>query len=457
LRVDDRTRVEHLLRISIRDPAPNLRLGWDCVLSMAPNPPLAGAAGEIDHRLDSGPKRAVSSIQICDDRDQPLNSSHLCAAFKFLVTRDRALMNLTNLVRLCGAVALAWVLLAMGVGMSGIKARPFPEASYFLPKPAVHEAIAVSRAQRPGHEEFRLVDRSTGKTVPFPLPEDERWGCLSVSPWRDQDGDLEAVGRWARLDPAGGRAYCGLGLFRLSNPAIVHRIELDLLPTGKPCWVPGRPGDFVFPAGDGQLHRCHLSRATDEGAKNPSSTRERVRTVRANSPRPVVWQCIEPGSGRTFMTDPVWPCEKELQRFIFVSLSLQSTGESKRRLEPSRIWWLEMSDGGYEVVSAGPLTGQHPETRRSDVERMPNVTVGPSGRPTLAYLRRAKGDTSWRLCVAALSLEKSTGKPVIAPGPETIRDVADELVPSPPTFSTDGQAVFAFAEGGRIKRYSLPR
>jgi hypothetical protein len=173
----------------------------------------------------------------------------------------------------------------------------------------------------------------------------------------------------------------------------------------------------------------------------------------------VAWHCVEPGSGRTFMTDPVWPCEKELQRFIFVALSLQTTGEAKRRLEPSRIWWLEMSDGGYGIVSAGPLTGlaTNPATNRSVVERMPNVTVGPAGRPTLAFLTRDQGSTSWRLSLAALSLDKSTGKPVIAPGRETIRAEADELIPSPPTFSTDGQSVFAFAEGGRIKRYSLPR
>ena len=60
-------------------------------------------------------------------------------------------MNLTNLVRLCGAVAVAWVLLAMGVGIFGIKSRPFAEASYFLPEPALHAAVAVSRPEQPGH------------------------------------------------------------------------------------------------------------------------------------------------------------------------------------------------------------------------------------------------------------------------------------------------------------------
>jgi hypothetical protein len=160
------------------------------------------------------------------------------------------------------------------------------------------------------------------------------------------------------------------------------------------------------------------------------------------------------------MTDPVWPCEKKLRQFVFVALSLQSREEgSKPHLEPSRIWWLEMSEGGHEIVAAGPLTGPatSPVSNRSFVERTPNVTVGPSGRLKLAFLRRAKGETSWRLCLAALSLEKASGKPVISPMCETIWDAAHNLLASPPTFSIDGQTVFASAEDGQIKRYSLPQ
>jgi hypothetical protein len=72
-------------------------------------------------------------------------------------------------------------------------------------------------------------------------------------------------------------------------------------------------------------------------------------------------------------------------------------------------------------------------------------------------LRRAKEETSWRLCLATLSLDNASGKPVISPMPEPIWDAADNLVASPPTFSTDGQTVFASAEDGQIKRYSLPQ
>src|SRR5262249_55721944 len=166
-------------------------------------------------------------------------------------------------------------------------------------------------------DEYRLVDRSTGRTERLPLPDDERWGCVSVSPWRDQDGNLEAVGRWNRLDPREGQAFCGLGLFRLSNPAVVDRIELDVLPTGTPCWIPDRPGDFLFPAGDGQLYRCHIARAVDVDDESRTRPRGHAGSGRVKRPLPVVWRCAKPGSAGTFLSDPVWPCEKELRQFVF--------------------------------------------------------------------------------------------------------------------------------------------
>ena len=58
------------------------------------------------------------------------------------------------------------------------------------------------------------------------------------------------------------------------------------------------------------------------------------------------------------------------------------------------------------------------------------MTAGPSGRVTFAYLTRAQTETSWRLCLAALALEKGTGKPVIARTPAPIDVVTDCLLRS---------------------------
>src|SRR5262249_35265262 len=153
--------------------------------------------------------------------------------------------------------------------------------TFYLAKPALHDAIAVSRSGMPGLEEYRLVDRSTGRSEPLPLPGEQRWACLSVAPWRDQAGNLEAVGRWSRIDSSNGHSFCGLGLFSLASKSVVRRIELDVLPTGKPCWIPDRPGAFLFPAGDGQLYRCRLSREDDSDSDAPNGAEKRFRSDHA--------------------------------------------------------------------------------------------------------------------------------------------------------------------------------
>ncbi len=360
-------------------------------------------------------------------------------------------MNLMNMVRLCGLVVIGWTLMAMGVGMFGSLGRPAIETNFFLPKPALHEAVAISPPRLKGMEEYRLIDRSTGQAEPLPLPEDASWGFVTVSPWRDQEGNLEAVGRWSRLNASGEQAFCGLGLFSLADTTVVHSIDLDVLPTGKPCWVPGRPGDLIFPAGDGQLHRCHLTRDSES---QPASPDERARSAsgasRLAATRAVAWRCAVPGSGSVFISDPVWPCDKQLKKFMFVSLSVQARVDGTRRYEPPAIWWLEMSERGDEILSAGPLT-----VADQSIERMPSVAAGPAGRITLAYLTRPHGETSWRLRLAVLSLDGLTRKPVIAASPAPSEELADRLLPIPPTFSSDGQSVFASTEDGRITKHSL--
>ncbi len=77
-------------------------------------------------------------------------------------------------------------------------------------------------------------------------------------PLRGQGGELEAAGRWVNRGDDG--AFCGWGLFRLSDGAVLSRVAVEVLPSGRPCWVPGHPRTIVFPAGDGRLHRCQLRR-----------------------------------------------------------------------------------------------------------------------------------------------------------------------------------------------------
>jgi len=85
------------------------------------------------------------------------------------------------------------------------------------------------------------------------------------------------------------------------------------------------------------------------------------------------------------------------------------------------------------------------------------VTADSSNRLTLAYLTRATGDSSWKLRVAPLFLEEGTGIPLVPIAALELanRELANDLVPTPLAFSTDGQVIFASAEGGRIKTFHV--
>ena len=373
---------------------------------------------------------------------------------------DETLMNLMNMVRLFGLVLIGWTFLALGVGLCRSNLRPARETHFFLPQPSLHEAVGVSRSQLACVEEYRLVDRSTGKAQPLPLPRDAAWGFVTVSPWRDQDGNLEAVGRWSRPGVLDDQSFYGLGLFRVSDATIVRSIDLDVLPTGRPCWVPGRPGDLVFPAGDGQLYRCRLTHDGNMKANAQTSVDDENHpgSSRSVAPGAVTWRCAVPGSGRVFIADPVWPADKPLGPFVFVSLTPQTNAGGRPRNEPSQIWWLEMSEFGDEILSAGRFTVPAPASAqgRPLVERLPSVSVSPSGRLTLAYLTRARashcGDYAsprFRLtrqpanpwlprwlhrqtsCRAAYSPWRQPSQPTASPSSPRPRTAGSRRVPSP--------------------------
>jgi len=369
-------------------------------------------------------------------------------------------MNLMRLIRLLVLLSIGWTAVALGAGVLGVGARPTAAPTYFIPRPSFHDAFTSAQPLLPGSDEFHLVDRTTGRIDPFPVPEDDRWGLFSVSPWRDREGNLEAVGRWViRTDVAGEQAFCGLGLFRLPDGMVKSRISLEVLPTGRPCWVPGRPREFLFPAGDGRLHRCQIALDAPLEDSAPLGGPVGRDGERAAQPRAVTWQCEPPGRRDTFLADPVWPSEPRLRRFVFVALSRQVPHGKKMVYEPSKLWWLEMSEHADAILAAGPLTRPGPEGSQVDgiMERSPNVAVDPEGKISLVYLTRRPAARLCQLRSAALEIDRESGRPRIN-SPRSTSHLLDEgLAPAPLMVSADGRSVYAAAGDGRIVKYPIPR
>lgn len=168
-------------------------------------------------------------------------------------------MNPMSLIRMLVCLAVAWTITAIGYNALKDATASAPESIYYLPRPSFLDVADSGKSPRREMSRPCLIDRRTGQKTAIDLPHDLTWDLLSVSPWLDQDGNAEAVARWANHATEGTTdPFCGLGLLKMPEATVVGRIATDVLPTGRACFVPGRVGEFLFPAGDGQLYRCTL-------------------------------------------------------------------------------------------------------------------------------------------------------------------------------------------------------
>jgi hypothetical protein len=357
-------------------------------------------------------------------------------------------MSLMTLVRLFAVVVLGWTLVALGIGAMGGGSLPHPS-------PVPPSAEPPRQGSLPsfglGSNRHNLVDLATGGRKPLHLPEEDQWTNVAISPWTDVRDDVEVLGRWVSR---GEGAFCGMGSFRLSDGAVISRVPMEILPTGRPCWVPGQPRTILFPAGDGHLYRCHLpagevvagvSLAAEDGAGQMSLV-------------PVTWKVPVPGIGGVLLTDPIWSSDLRLRKWVIVSLSRQDRRGPQAVFEPAEIWWLELGDQAESILAAGRLTVPEAvgpnDTHRE--EQHPTVAVGPGGTLRLVYLKRRKCEKSARLYSAELDFESGTGRPYLAPGREGSSRIRGEgLGLAPLLVSSDGMKVFGLDVEGQVHAYSL--
>jgi hypothetical protein len=368
-------------------------------------------------------------------------------------------MNLITLLRLLGLIVIGWMTVALGAGAFGLSAREVSgSTTFFIPSRSLHDAVPSGRPDGPDKMKYHLLDRATGKIEALPLPLEPAWSLLSVSPWRDQDGDLRAVGRWvSRLEE--NEEFCGLALLRLPDMTVINRITLDVLPTGKPCWVPGRSDEVIFPAGDGQLYRCNVGDRTGDSSVDASTSSGGSEWEDIVPVRPVAWKAKQPASGVIYLGDPAWSSEPSVRHLVFVALSMMDQHENQRIILPSRVWWLLVNEDGDAIVAAGSLTDCESAEPRNNLEfeRMPNVVIGPGGKISLVYLARKSSENSWRLRSARIELDPATSLPRIERNAGASHVVAEGLSPGSLVVSADGERVYAIDASGQTVVHALPR
>jgi hypothetical protein len=222
--------------------------------------------------------------------------------------------------------------------------------------------------------------------------------------------------------------------------------------------VPDRPGELLFSAGDGQLYRCFIT-STDPGDadRDGGDARGTVATTPGRS-EPILWQCDQPGAAAPFVTDPSWPTDRRLKRLVFVSLSPQRRLGNRMVFEPSKLWWLKMSEQGDAIVAAGRLTALDHASGPMDptAERSPYIAVSATGQINVVYTARKAGARTWKLQTVPLELDGTTGEPHVAATGGPARPLAEELAVASLAGTADGHSIYVFTDNGEVRRFSIP-
>jgi hypothetical protein len=336
------------------------------------------------------------------------------------------------LVRALGLAAIAVVVVAIGLGGAAEQTLPVHHSA------AVRFQSVNMRCSTDQEVQPCFLDRQTGQILQLEMPAGEVLDYAACSPWRDERGQFQAVGRWMNRT---GKQFAflprdfGLARFSLPEGKVLDRIELEQMPISEPCWMPGMAPRILFPSGDGQIYRYDFS--------EPGSSLGEAR--QPAQPQRVEWGITPPGMGLLYCRDLIWPTEEALGGRLIAALCYVKDGGERPRMSGPELWWLQLSPDQSVIEAAGRLTDPDAQDRAHEEdpdveERLPNVVATAAGELTLAYLGRPGHQQTWDLRVASIAIERATGVPVLRRG--SSRRVGSGFVCSSPTFSEDGQWIY---------------
>lgn len=289
-----------------------------------------------------------------------------------------------------------------------------------------------------------LLDSETGALARLKLPKGDRLEYGSCSPWSDESGESQVVGRWVQRAKGGmletEETSLAFGIARYSLPSgrVLNRFKVETMPATHPCWFPDMSARLIYPGGDGSLYVVDFDRTDREGlGEDPV-------------PQRVSWRCSQPGD-KLIVRDPVWSADPRLGGRLIVSLQYREGGPGSD-LNAGELWWLALSANGTQIVSAGPLstgTGEKPDCER----RYPNVARTPDGGLSLAFLDRPRGQPHWSLRIVPIE-SQADGSPTARLG-EARTLTSDHLSALAP-FSADGRwihGIVADSQFGKLVRF----
>jgi hypothetical protein len=346
--------------------------------------------------------------------------------------------SFTSLIRLTVILALASVSAAIGVS----RLDP-PAPSWRLAQGVTHAGIC-GLYWGTGQHDARWLDLDAGSLRPLPIPDGESLDTASLSPWRDETGASQVVGRWSRKEPGttvveGLTNQFGLARYRYPSGERIDYVTTDVIPSGPVCWFPGTSAQVLFTGGDGGLYRFAFEPRTEGG--EPDTEPLRLGFVEGS-------RIAEQLDG-AFFCDLSWPSDPRLNGLALVSLRTRSTVDSdplqRYRYSRGQIWWVRFNAEGTKVVAGGRLFDQKDSDAERD-ERSPVLGIGPDGHPLVTFKVKTQGGHGWDLRLARLDRERLSGEPLLSFAESRV--AARNHAPCPSPISNDGRRVFSLTNQG---------
>ena len=334
-----------------------------------------------------------------------------------------------SMIRLMAVLAVGATLLAISVS----RLAP-PQAPRRFPRPVTSYNINDFYFQAKNRQS-RWIDSETGTLSVMPFPSDDIVEATSTSPWVDESGHRQAVGRWSNRTWRGPGTIChefGLARFSMPDGRMLNQVPADIVPVGPPCWLPGTQARIVFTAGDGRLYRFAFEAETPDLLGDSSESADARPSV-------LTWRCPRPGQGDVFISDLAWPEDPRLGGRLIASMRLNESGDGEpMHLTRTQLYWLKLNHSATEIIEVGPLL-DHDVSRsaasRLD-ERSPTVASLADGTLGLAYTRQSADESHWSVYLAPLS---ATADHVVPARESRSRVVIARSQPGPLSFSSNGK------------------
>lgn len=207
-------------------------------------------------------------------------------------------VSVHSMVRLTIFLAVGSTILAVGVS----RLDPPRQIRRSL-QPVTTMNVNDSALRKPDRHP-RWLDLETGDLTTISINAHDVFEAASCSPWVDESGKRQVVGRWSSRSVEGplmvSQAF-GLGRYSYPDGELLNQVDSEIVPIGPPCWFPGTQARVLFSAGDGQLYRFAFEpmETTDYDMLNQDEPVD-------HQPTALTWGCPKPGRGDVFISDISW-------------------------------------------------------------------------------------------------------------------------------------------------------